>query len=544
MIMKNSLKYYRNSILVKLIITLLVFCIPFSIFSIASIYQSRNILIEKIETAHQNMLQTYMQQINTEMKNARSYTNSLTFYNSITLPLTINPESSAFHFASNKLKQDVQSTLMNYRCISGFFLYIPKTEFYFTKFNDKQSISAIDEFKSFLKTSVISESNGNSKWVNYSFENTDYFIEVTYRNGIYSGCYVNLDTLPEILPSEKEILYVPLSTLNQVQKNLDKHTFLLSETSNQSDLCIYELIDTNSLFNELPFIQKYIIIISIFIVLLIPLLFIILNRMIIFPLQKLTKAMIEIQNGNADYRIKAYHFSNEFNQVNATFNDMMYQLKELKIEVYEEKLNHQKARLNNLQIQLRPHFMVNSLNMVYNLISNKEQNTALNLIRFSVNYLRYMLKIKEDFVPLNEELEHIKNYLNIQLLRYSNHFSYTMDIDPFIETILVPPLFIQNFIENSLKYSISPDKKTEIKLKIDYKEVELEPYIHIVLRDNGKGYPAELLEPLNNQSVELLSNSVGLKNSLERAKILYNGKASLLFYNDNGAVSEFIFPIK
>ena len=535
---------YLNNITVKLTITLFVICIPITVISISSIYHSRSTLVENIKASHISVLQTYIQQIDSEIKNARNYTNSLTFNNPITLPLTIDNTSSDFYYSGNKLKNNVQSTLINYRYLNGLFIYVPNTDFYFTQFNDNRSLKDRDEFKEFLTTSVMPVFEKNTYWLDYNFQNRDYLIQGFYRNGIYAGCLININAININTSFGENISFIPYSELNDIETDLSNDSILLYQKSSISELCVYEIMDTGLIFSELPVLQKYIMLFSIFIILLVPILYLTLVKIIIHPLKNLEKAMLEIQSGNPNYRIKNFNYANEFNQINTTFNDMVHQLQELKITVYEEKINSQKSRLNNLQIQLRPHFMVNSLNMVYNLITNKNYNDSLNLIRFSIKYLRYMLKIKEDFVPLNEELEHIKNYLNIQLLRYSNNFSYQMEIDPFIETVPVPPLLIQNFIENSLKYSISPNKKAEIVLRINYEEKNLQSYIYISIHDNGSGYPEELLEPLNNQEIEALTNSVGLRNSIERIKILYDGEAYLHFYNDNGAVNEFLFPMK
>jgi len=542
-LMKFHLKYYLNGITSKIIIAVIVICIPIAAFSILSMYNNRNILIEQIKGTHLTMLQTALQQVDNEMTNARSYTNALTFRNADTLALTMDSTSSNFYYAANRLKNDVEDTIVRYQYIDGIFVCIPKTDFYLTRFNDLETKNNLSDFKQFLLSSAMPNFNIDSSWTSYRFNDTEYIIQGFSRNGIYAGCYINASSLYFLTSSDEIFSFLPYSELLEVQQYLGKNDMLLYQKSSVSDLCAYEIIDTSSLFSELPFIQRYIILVTIIIILFIPTLFFILNRIIIYPLKILGRAMNEIQRGNLDYRIDKFNSSNEYNQINHTFNNMVSQVNELKIAVYEEKLSNQKSRLNNLQIQLRPHFMINSLNMIFNTVTNQEQETSLKLIRFSIKYLRYMIKTKEDFVPLNEELEHIKNYLNIQLLRYSNHFSYRLDIDPFIETVPVPPLFIQNFIENSLKYSIISGQKAEIQLKINYLEKDLKPYLHILIRDNGNGYPEELLEPLNNQSTVLLVNKVGLCNSIERIKILYEGGAYLNFYNDAGAVSEFLFPM-
>jgi two-component system sensor histidine kinase YesM len=223
---------------------------------------------------------------------------------------------------------------------------------------------------------------------------------------------------------------------------------------------------------------------------------------------------------------------------------MMDTVQNLKINVYEEQIKVQKSQLRNLQLQINPHFLINSLNMVNNLIQNEDKSTAKQLILYSVDYFRFMAKADNDFVPLYEEINHIKDYLEIQMIRYKDKFTYSIHVNQLIEDMLIPPMLIQNFVENSIKYAIDMNKVIHLSVKVDYFEVDYYPYAKIVISDSGIGYPTDSLERINSgkKLKDSLGDHIGIFNSVQRIKILYHGKGNWKFYNDGGAVSEITLP--
>jgi two-component system, sensor histidine kinase YesM len=223
---------------------------------------------------------------------------------------------------------------------------------------------------------------------------------------------------------------------------------------------------------------------------------------------------------------------------------MMDTVQNLKINVYEEQIKVQKSQLRNLQLQINPHFLINSLNMVNNLLQNEDSATAKKLILHSVDYFRYMTKADNDFVPLYEEINHIKDYLDIQKIRYKDKFTYSINVNKLIEDMLIPPMLIQNFVENSIKYAIDMNKVIHLSVKVEYFEVDYYPYAKIVISDSGIGYPPDRLERLNSgkKPQHSLGGQIGIFNSIQRIKFLYQGKGNWKFYNDGGAVSEIILP--
>lgn len=364
-------------------------------------------------------------------------------------------------------------------------------------------------------------------------------------NGVCGGSFLCLDRLPNMEMETASIVAFCLSDdLGAVQETLPSGSALLIAASERSNLAVYEILEQQEALASLPFLQRYLQIVTIFMALTVPLVYLALQRLIIRPLHRLTGAMRQLESGDLDFQLEQRESTREFQQIDATFNHMTRQIKGLKIAVYEEQLQRSKTELQNLSYQLRPHFMVNSLNMAYNMITCKDYASALKLMRFSANYMRYMLRLEDDFVPLQEELKHIENYIGIQALRYEGQFGFEASVDAFVEDISIPSMVLQNFIENSIKYSIGPDHFTDIRLSVEYVEEDGVSYACVTVRDNGGGYPSWLLSALASWDLEALRDRVGLRNTLQRIRMLYGDRGRCEFSNDGGAVTRFYFPLE
>ncbi|MNC45356.1 Sensor histidine kinase YpdA [compost metagenome] len=154
------------------------------------------------------------------------------------------------------------------------------------------------------------------------------------------------------------------------------------------------------------------------------------------------------------------------------------------------------------------------------------------------------MKVDEDLVPLYDEMKHVTTYLKIQMIRYKDKFTYSLEIDPLIADMLVPPMLIQNFVENSIKYAIQMNNHIQIAVRVSSFERDYYPYAKISISDSGHGYPQYQLWLLN-QGERISKHDdmhIGIYNAVKRLKILFKGQAEWHFYNDHGAVSELILP--
>ena len=142
------------------------------------------------------------------------------------------------------------------------------------------------------------------------------------------------------------------------------------------------------------------------------------------PIRNLQGSMEIIKQGNMKYRIKDDPYAcDEFRNAAQQFNEMMDQIEHLKIAIYENELQQDKTRLQYLSQQIQPHFILNSLNTLYN-YSEKDVGTTRSIIRLLSRYYRHVVNVNSSYISLREEFAHIDDYLKLQQIRYPGRFSY------------------------------------------------------------------------------------------------------------------------
>ena len=104
--------------------------------------------------------------------------------------------------------------------------------------------------------------------------------------------------------------------------------------------------------------------------------------------------------------------STEFQIMNSSFNRMIKEIKELKIDNYEKQIERKNAELRHLQAQVNPHFFLNSLNIIFNLATAGEYRLIQDLAKSLANYFRFVFRSSSYFVTLADEIRHTENYLH------------------------------------------------------------------------------------------------------------------------------------
>ena len=116
--------------------------------------------------------------------------------------------------------------------------------------------------------------------------------------------------------------------------------------------------------------------------------------------------------------------------------------------------------------------------------------TIQELTKNMAEYFRYLLSLKEDYVYLEDELQCIVRYAQVQKIRYQDNFQLRITCNADADEEKIPPLLIQTFIENSIKHNIMLVQDLEISLLIE----EEGGMLHIIIKDNGLGFPVEILD--------------------------------------------------
>lgn len=247
-------------------------------------------------------------------------------------------------------------------------------------------------------------------------------------------------------------------------------------------------------------------------------------KAVLGPLNKLRSVMEKFSRGNLDVRLEEKNTNSEIDVLNHTFNEMAEQIVDLKIDVYEAELAREKTESNYMRVQIQPHFYTNILNLIYGLAQLKDFASIHKLSMTTGAYFRYLLGEKGTFVLLREEIQCVKNYIQIQQIRYKDEMEFELNAEEGMERQMVLPMILQTFAENSVKHNIGLVPLLRIRIDISSGNDR----IYITVRDNGAGFEPDMLERINkNENISNKGEHIGITNVKERLRIFYGDTASV-----------------
>lgn len=269
------------------------------------------------------------------------------------------------------------------------------------------------------------------------------------------------------------------------------------------------------------------------------------RRELVVPLRELGVVMNRIRDGEWEAVVEHGARFEEIQKINEALGVMMTEIKKQKLLSYEQTIEKQRAQMQYLQLQLKPHFYLNSLKTLNAFALNGESGRMQDLIMHLSYHLRYLLQAERELVPLSAEIDYVRNYEMLQGDMAGRRFSIDWTVQEDLGGWQVPTLCIQTFVENSFKYAKLGGMEKELIIWISVSELETEDgrFLDICVRDNGAGYPEHILEEINEEPLEGCV-SVGINNLKRRCSLLYQGWVEYDFFNDEGAVSELILPFR
>lgn len=255
------------------------------------------------------------------------------------------------------------------------------------------------------------------------------------------------------------------------------------------------------------------------------------------PLEEVVQKMDDVAAGSLTTRVNAENMGEDFEKLATGFNSMMEEILVLMEQVKLEQHQIEQIRFNSLQSQIQPHFLYNTLDCIHwqaMADGNKEIST---LVKALAKYYRICLSKGHDVIRLGMEIEHVKNYLIIQNMRYDNIIGSEIRLGEGCEDVMIPKLTLQPLVENSIYHGIKvkEGKTGSISLTAERKG----DVVRIVLADTGTGMTWEQINEMNQHLSEYdESFGYGVRNVNKRIELLY-GKDYGLYYlrNDFGGVT-------
>ena len=241
------------------------------------------------------------------------------------------------------------------------------------------------------------------------------------------------------------------------------------------------------------------------------------------PISKLEECVKKLESGEQNVTIPI-DGSYEVRHLSKAIKSMIEQMHRLMDEIVTQQEAKRKSELNALQAQINPHFLYNTLDSIVWMIENDNYNGAIDMVTSLSRLFRISLSKGKNIIPLANEIEHVKNYLNIQSIRYKNRFNYFIECDEDTKELNSIKLIIQPIVENSIKHGMEfMDGEGEIYIKSYIKYGDL----FIEVSDNGLGMTQEEAESLLTDERNVKGSGIGLKNVNERIKITFGKEYGL-----------------
>lgn len=249
---------------------------------------------------------------------------------------------------------------------------------------------------------------------------------------------------------------------------------------------------------------------------LITLLFIILSlflsRLVTQPFRTMIRAIANTGEGRFETRFRESG-SYEFKVVMKKFNDMNENIRKLIQENYETQIREKEAEIKALNLQLDPHFMYNTLNMVSLMSLEKGESEISDIVVSLSNMLKYMVKTDAAIVRFRDDLNYLQSYVTIMSNRFEGAFRVEYEIDGSMLDEDVPKFFLQPIVENAFVHGFRQLKANGL-LRIECRQ-EANARVYRI-EDNGQGMDDSQLSALLHGE-----RHVGLSNVNRRIRLLY-----------------------
>lgn len=260
------------------------------------------------------------------------------------------------------------------------------------------------------------------------------------------------------------------------------------------------------------------------------------SRKISKPIRKLDESVKTYEaGGKTDIYIGG---SSEIRHLGYSVQRSYERIETLMEEIIRQQNERRKSELDALQSQINPHFLYNTLSMM-NWMAIRSNQMEISKVTLALStFYRTALSKGEDVVTVENCIQNMQAYLEIQLTMHDNNFSVDWDIDPTIKNEKMPKLLLQPVVENAIEHGIDEKEDGDKKLFLSFRGNGDD--VEITVRDNGMGMPQEKAETL----VTYQAKGYGLKNVNDRIRLLYGEKYGIRIFSapDEGTTVVMRFP--
>ncbi|MBO7136135.1 MAG: sensor histidine kinase [Spirochaetaceae bacterium] len=267
------------------------------------------------------------------------------------------------------------------------------------------------------------------------------------------------------------------------------------------------------------------------------------------PISDMENLSTKVANGDLMARIDIPHVK-ELDRLAENLNTMTEQIDVLIKKNMEEQKNFQKAEMKALQAQITPHFLYNTFDTIVWLAEEEKTDKVVKITKAFSDFLRISLSRGHEWITIAQELDHIKNYLTIQKIRYADILNYKIDADESLMELKMIKLILQPLVENAIYHGIKNKRgRGELTVTVHYAD-EKRTSIRFTVEDNGAGFTEERLAQVRSElnagssDSEKLTSVYGLYNVNKKLRLYYGEKTEgLIIESEAGKGSRISFVI-
>ena len=535
--------------------------IPLLILTEYSYVRYRDITYERMDELSENLFQNAVTQTNNMLSTVQTSISYLTFYsneNDYSVIENLRPyaeedtQLTAYDTfrTTQHLNGVFQNIMASYDYITGIYIFTPSD----VTFSCSQSSNILSsryspKGKNWYENTLAQ----NGHFYVSAFMDPDMFIgeveDAVYFSLSINDLYTNeflgvilvscdsdifdlstVNTMPEttlLYISSKETNYTLYSNINELPENFSGSGLEVKKTDLAVDsLELTAAFDYDSLYAEFSLTGALFLVVAFTCILIFLVLAYVMTKNMIRPLEELSTTMSRQGKDLSFYS----PYMNRTDEIGTLYNEYSNMLEELNASIkrdYQDKLNILDAQMKSLEARINSHFLFNTLESINSMAEIDENEDIATMSLALGNMFRYAIKTPSEIVTLQDEINHVKDYVSIQAIRFSNKFTLTLDIPDELYQQKVLKLILQPLVENSfyhgLNYCTVGDTIT-IQAKRD------STILYITVSDNGQGMTQEVLDELRAKLSEEASftelghrnkQGIGLKNIHSRIELYY-----------------------
>lgn len=333
--------------------------------------------------------------------------------------------------------------------------------------------------------------------------------------------------LGEVIEQNPKLLEMQTTQISS--KVFKKDSIIVSDTIDYSDWKLIRIINTDKVFRSVNDLSKYTIYIFIFFVVVALIASLLISVSFTKPIIELNNRIKKVEKGDLSVAFTTER-KDELGELSSAFNKMVVQVKNLINDKMEQQKKKSDMEFQVLQAQINPHFLYNTLNSIKWLAVIQNIENISEMTSAIINLLKYNISSKSILVTLEEEIDSIKNYVNIQKYRYGSNFNIEYNIDEDTVKLKILKFILQPLVENSIFHGFKNYKYGgEIRISSQIADNNL----LIEVRDNGCGLNKGESDSTDDKSKRMHSG-IGLNNVHERISLYFGGEYGITVNSQEG----------